>query len=125
MHLPLTIFAAVVIPFNDAHLFVVYLGMVASLHLMQMAHRWAHLPEDRVPTPVRWLQRARLLIGKPAHDAHHDDPFDKNFCIMTGMFNRPLNWVVKNTSRFSHAWIAVFLLTSLIPAAIALTISWT
>ncbi len=125
MHLPLTIFAVVVIPFNDAHLFVAYLGMVASLHLMQMAHRWAHLPSDEIPAVVRGLQRARLLIGKPAHDAHHQEPFDQNFCIMTGMFNRPLNFVVRHTSRFSHAWLGVFMAVALIPVAVALTLSWT
>lgn len=125
MHLPLTIFAVVVLPFNDSHLFVAFLSMVGSLHLMQMAHRWAHLPPERLPVVVRVLQRIRVLLPKSVHDNHHQDPFDKNFCIMTGTFNGPLNVVVRNTSRFSHAWIGVFFLVSLIPVGVALWLSWT
>jgi len=125
MHLPLAIFAVVALPFNDSHLFVAYLGMAFSLHLMQMAHRWAHLPPEELNAVVRGLQRARILIPKHVHDSHHEEPFDKNFCIMSGLFNWPLNVVVRNTSRFSHAWIVVFMLVALIPVGVALTLSWT
>ncbi len=125
MHLPLSIFAAIALPFHDPHVYVVYLGMVGTLHLMQMAHRWAHIPAERLHPIPRVLQRTKVLLGKPTHDAHHVDPFDKNFCIMTGLFNWPLNWVVRHTSRFSHAWIGVFFLASIIPLIAALYMSWT
>ena len=124
MHLPLSIFAVIALPFWNSHLFVAYLGMIGTLHLMQMAHRWAHIPSEELHPVVRALQRAKLLISKDIHDSHHVDPFDKNFCIMSGLFNWPLNWVVRKTSRFSHAWIGVFFVASLIPVITALFLAW-
>jgi ubiquitin-conjugating enzyme E2 variant len=124
MHLPLTILFAVVLPFHEPRLYLVYLGMVAMLHLMQMAHRWAHMPPETLSGVVRGLQRGRVLLPKAAHDVHHVAPYDRDFCIMTGVFNRPLNRAVKWFGGTSHWWNAVSLLACLIPVTAAPALAW-
>lgn len=119
MHLPLTILFFVVLPFGESLLHVVFLSFVAALHLMQMAHLWAHLPPERVPRLVRGLQRAHLILSKPQHDKHHTPPYDKDFCIMTGMCNRPLNVAVAVIGGTTHWWNAIFLCVAVTPLLVA------
>jgi ubiquitin-conjugating enzyme E2 variant len=119
MHMPLTLLFLAILPFNEAGMFVVFLSMVVGLHLMQMAHLWAHLPPERVPGPVRLLQRGRTLLRKSQHDLHHTAPFDKDFCIMTGVCNRPLNAAVAVLGPTTHWWLAIFLLVAISPLAAA------
>jgi ubiquitin-conjugating enzyme E2 variant len=123
MHLPLTLLFVATLPFNNAGMHVVFLSMVAALHLMQMAHLWAHLPPERVPGFVRFLQRTKVLLDKPQHDLHHRAPFDKDFCIMTGICNRPLNAVVNLIGPTTHWWLAIFLLASVSPLVVAFVLA--
>lgn len=123
MHMPLTFLFVAIVPFSNPGMYVVFLSMVVGLHVMQMAHLWAHLPPERVPGPVRLLQRARVLLGKSQHDLHHTPPFEKDFCIMTGLCNRPLNLAVSVLGPTTHWWLAVFLLSTLSPLLLALVIS--
>ncbi len=120
MHMPLTFLFIAILPFHDPGMYVVFLSMVVGLHLMQMAHLWAHLPPERVPRVVALLQRTRVLLGKPRHDLHHTPPFDKDFCIMTGVCNRPLNAAVSLIGPTSHWWLAIFLASAVSPLAVAL-----
>ena len=124
MHLPLTIVFAVVAVIGHGHVHFVALCMVLALHLMQMAHLWAHLPAERVPAAVRGLQRVGLLLTKAKHDDHHTEPFDKNFCIMTGLANRPLNAVVGVVGGRTHWWNAAFLALAATPLAFAMALGW-
>lgn len=119
MHMPLTFLFLAVLPFRDPGMYVVFLSMVIGLHIMQMAHLWAHLPLERVPRVVRFLQEARVLLSKRQHDLHHTPPFDKDFCIMTGMCNRPLNAVVRVIGPTTHWWLAIFLAAAISPLALA------
>jgi hypothetical protein len=123
MHMPLTILFLVALPFQEARMHVVFLSMVVGLHLMQMAHLWAHLPSERVPKGVRWLQQARVLLTLRDHAAHHHEPFDRNFCIMTGLFNRPLNAAVALIGPTTHGWLAVFLMVALSPLLLGFGLS--
>ena len=123
MHMPLTFLFLAVLPFHDAGMHVVFLSMVVGLHVMQMAHLWAHLPPERVPSAVRLLHRSRVLLSKPEHDLHHTEPFDKDFCIMTGVCNRPLNALVSLLGPTTHWWLAVFLASALSPLVLAFVIS--
>jgi palmitoyl-[glycerolipid] 3-(E)-desaturase len=123
MHLPLTLLFVATLPFGNAGMHVVFLSMVVALHLMQMAHLWAHLPPERVPGVVRFLQRTRVLLSKPQHDLHHREPYDKDFCIMTGICNRPLNLVVNLIGPTTHWWLAIFMLASISPLAVAFALT--
>lgn len=48
-------------------------------------HKWAHSP--RPPRPVRWLQRAGLILGPDHHGVHHRPPHADYYCITTGWCN--------------------------------------
>ena len=52
-------------------------------------HQWAHMVSP--PAPVRAMQACGLLLGRVEHDAHHDRPYDRRYCITTGWCNRPLD----------------------------------
>ena len=123
MHMPLTFLFIAVLPFQDAGMYVVFLSLVVGLHVMQMAHLWAHLPPDRVRGAVRLLHRSRVLLSKPEHDLHHTQPFDKDFCIMTGICNRPLNALVNLLGPTTHWWLAIFLGAALSPLVLAFVLS--
>ena len=49
-----------------------------------VVHAWAH---GAAPRPVRWLQRAGILLSADHHDAHHRAPHDRAYCITTGWAN--------------------------------------
>ena len=123
MHMPLTFLFLAVLPFQDGGMYIVFLSMVIGLHIMQMAHLWAHLPPERVPGVVRVLHKAHVLLSKPQHDLHHTPPFDKDFCIMTGICNRPLNLIVRLIGPTTHWWLAIFLAAALSPLLLALVLS--
>jgi len=123
MHMPLTFLFLAVLPFHAPGMYVVFISMVVGLHVMQMAHLWAHLPPERVPAPVRFLQRGGVLLGKPRHDLHHKAPFDRDFCIMTGVCNRPLNAAVSVIGPTTHWWLAIFLVVALSPVALSFVLS--
>jgi ubiquitin-conjugating enzyme E2 variant len=123
MHMPLTFLFVAILPFRDPGMYVVFLSMVVGLHVMQMAHLWAHLPLERVPSFVRVLHRTRVLLSKRQHDLHHTEPFDKDFCIMSGVCNRPLNAVVALIGPTTHWWLAIFLASAISPLILALVLA--
>ena len=49
-----------------------------------VVHAWAH---GAAPKPVRWLQRAGILLSAEHHDEHHHAPHDRAYCITTGWAN--------------------------------------
>lgn len=124
MHLPLVMAFPPVVLMNFNMGYFVYLNFVIMLHLMQMAHRWAHMPSSRVHFIVKFLQHVGLLVSRKNHLTHHDNVYNTNFCIMNGWFNAPLNFAVRKFGRTSHGWIAVFLslvaLAFIVPAIIYL-----
>jgi hypothetical protein len=64
-------------------------------------HKWAHL--GRVAAPVRWLQRARVILPPAAHDRHHRGDFSRAYCVTTGWIN-PLADALRLLPR-SEAWL--------------------
>ncbi|MCA9575942.1 MAG: hypothetical protein H6726_20150 [Sandaracinaceae bacterium] len=124
MHLPLTLFFFAVLPFNNPLVFVGYLGMVAMLHLMQMSHRWAHVPDAQRGTFVTMMQRVRFIIPYAAHAKHHVDPYDHDFCIMSGLGNKPLNLAARALGVRTHGWIPIFLLTCTVPIGVGLAMHY-
>ena len=51
-------------------------------------HQWAHMPSPS--WSVRLLQDCGLFLGRSEHAAHHERPYDANYCITTGWCNGPL-----------------------------------
>ena len=54
-------------------------------------HKWAHVPAP--PRLVRFLQDARVILGRREHGRHHHGGYDSHYCITTGWWNRPLESV--------------------------------
>ena len=71
---------------------VVFLSILAiGTVLTNQFHKWAH--QERPSAIVRWLQRARLVLGPAHHELHHTEPFNKHYCITNGWLNPVLNRV--------------------------------
>ncbi len=50
-------------------------------------HKWSHLPPERRPAAIRFLQSLGLVL-RPAHHAkHHAAPHDTYYCITVGWLN--------------------------------------
>jgi hypothetical protein len=104
--------------------YAAYLCMVAMLHLMQMSHRWAHVPDEDRGGAITALQRVRFIIPFGAHAKHHVEPYERDFCIMSGLCNKPLNGLAALFGVRSHAWILAFLLTCFVPIASGLAMHY-
>ena len=59
--------------------------MLTAVFLTNQTHKWAHM--DVVPTPVRWLQNAGIILSKQHHDIHHVRPYNTHYCITVGAWN--------------------------------------
>ena len=67
------------------------LGVLAT----NQCHKWAHMEASKVPAPVRWAQRAGLVLSPTHHKLHHTAPFDSHFCTSNGWLNEPLNRLLR------------------------------
>lgn len=59
--------------------------------LAQQFHSWSHMQKQELPFPVHQLQEAGILISRRAHKAHHREPFENNYCIVSGACNEALD----------------------------------
>jgi plasmanylethanolamine desaturase len=59
--------------------------------LTNEAHRYAHA--ESAPRLVRVLQRLRLILPPEEHARHHRAPFDRAYCITSGVLNPLLDRV--------------------------------
>ncbi|MGE0494010.1 MAG: fatty acid desaturase CarF family protein [Vulcanimicrobiota bacterium] len=64
------------------------LAFLEGAYLAQGSHRWAHM--DNPPAIAKVLQKVGLAQPKPNHQAHHKMPWDDYYCIVNGMWNKPL-----------------------------------
>ncbi|KAJ8477751.1 hypothetical protein OPV22_021478 [Ensete ventricosum] len=63
--------------------------------LSQQFHAWAHEKRSRLPAAVAALQEAGVLVSRPMHAAHHREPYNTNYCIVSGVWNAELErWKV-------------------------------
>jgi hypothetical protein len=67
---------------------LLFAGLFMSI--TSQVHKWAH--SERVPRLVALLQRARLILTKATHAAHHKAPFDRAYCITSGALNATLHY---------------------------------
>jgi ubiquitin-conjugating enzyme E2 variant len=65
------------------HGFVIALAL--AVFATNQVHKWAHAAH--VATPIRWLQRTRLILSPDAHDRHHRGDFSNGYCVTTGWLN--------------------------------------
>ncbi|KAK7305086.1 hypothetical protein VNO77_42986 [Canavalia gladiata] len=57
----------------------------------QQFHAWAHGTKSRLPPLVVALQEAGVLVSRPQHAAHHRAPYNNNYCIVSGVWNKYLD----------------------------------
>jgi ubiquitin-conjugating enzyme E2 variant len=72
-----------------AHAF--FCAFAASFMLSQQSHAWAHERRRRLPPGVEALQAAGVLVSRAQHAAHHRQPYNTNYCIVSGMWNGVLD----------------------------------
>ncbi len=75
---------------NPWVLFFVALISTAAIWIMgtNQFHKWSH--QDSVPGWVTLLQKLHIVLPPDHHDIHHTAPFNKHYCITSGLLNRPL-----------------------------------
>ncbi|KAI3825793.1 hypothetical protein L1987_07435 [Smallanthus sonchifolius] len=54
-------------------------------------HAWAHGTKSKLPPVVVALQDAGVLVSRSQHAAHHRPPYNNNYCIVSGVWNRFLD----------------------------------
>ncbi|XP_047341875.1 fatty acid desaturase 4, chloroplastic-like [Impatiens glandulifera] len=57
----------------------------------QQFHAWAHMTKSRLPSLVLWLQDAGILVSRGEHSDHHRQPYNNNYCIVSGAWNGVLD----------------------------------
>ncbi|CAI9760431.1 unnamed protein product [Fraxinus pennsylvanica] len=57
----------------------------------QQFHAWAHGAKPKLPQLVVALQNAGIIVPRLQHAAHHRPPYNSNYCIVSGMWNRFLD----------------------------------
>ncbi len=65
------------------------LALAAAAVLTNQFHKWAHTPD--VPSPVRWLQRAHLVLPPAVHARHHRGAHRSAYCVTGGWLNPVLD----------------------------------
>ncbi|KAK8450495.1 hypothetical protein SEVIR_6G036901v4 [Setaria viridis] len=66
-------------------------AFAACVVLSQQFHAWAHEKRRRLPPGVEALQAAGVLVSRAQHAAHHRQPYNTNYCIVSGMWNGVLD----------------------------------
>ncbi|XP_068644366.1 fatty acid desaturase 4, chloroplastic-like [Aristolochia californica] len=57
----------------------------------QQFHAWAHGTKSRLPPAVVLMQDMGVLISRAQHADHHRSPYNNNYCIVNGAWNRFLD----------------------------------
>lgn len=84
----ITIFGIVAIAVSLAGLFTWQFAIFAAFGAMgQQIHRWAHLPNFKVPKVVRFAQRVGVLQSAQHHWRHHREPHRSHYCVITPWLN--------------------------------------
>src|SRR5260370_25559502 len=65
------------------------IAALAGCYITQI-HKWAH--DEKPPTGVRLLQRARVIVDPRHHRGHHALP-DSNYALCAGWMDRPFAWL--------------------------------
>lgn len=67
------------------------IGLVAGTTHYGNFHNWSHMPDRDVPAIGKALQKSKLAIGKIEHGRHHRLPWNTDYCIVSGLMNKPLD----------------------------------
>ncbi|KFK24390.1 hypothetical protein AALP_AAs66006U000200 [Arabis alpina] len=77
--------------FND-HVVHGFISMFAFCVLFcQQFHAWAHGTNSKLPPLVVVLQDTGLLVSRTHHMIHHRKPYNNNYCVVSGAWNKVLD----------------------------------
>ncbi|KAI3673799.1 hypothetical protein L6452_39929 [Arctium lappa] len=69
-----------------------FVGMASGcIMFSQQFHAWAHGTKSKLPPLVVALQDGGVLVSRSQHGDHHRPPYDNNYCIVSGVWNRVLD----------------------------------
>ncbi|CAN8326074.1 unnamed protein product [Cochlearia groenlandica] len=79
------------IAFND-HVVHGFISMFAFCVLFcPLFHVWAHGTKSKLPPFVVALQDIGVLVSRRYHGKHHRAPYDNNYCVVSGVWNKVLD----------------------------------
>ncbi|EYU33633.1 hypothetical protein MIMGU_mgv1a021842mg [Erythranthe guttata] len=107
LHIPAAFVTAAALPVNvvsgDPVLLAFAGAFAGCVMFSQQFHAWAHAPKWKLPPVVAALQDAGVILGRAQHAAHHRPPYNSNYCIVSGVWNR----VLDKTKFFTAAEVVV------------------
>lgn len=59
--------------------------------MSQEIHKWSHSLPRETPALVNALQDRGVLLARKPHARHHSEPFEGNYCIVSGYCNPALD----------------------------------
>lgn len=69
-----------------------FIGLLSGcIMFSQQFHAWAHTTKSKLPKIVVGLQDLGLLVSRSQHAAHHRPPYNGNYCIVSGVWNKALD----------------------------------
>ncbi|KAL5730840.1 palmitoyl-[glycerolipid] 3-(E)-desaturase [Ranunculus cassubicifolius] len=73
--------------FNDP-VFLSFAGVFSGcIMFSQQSHAWSHGTKSKLPPVVVALQESGVLVSRSQHAAHHREPYNNNYCIVSGAWN--------------------------------------
>lgn len=77
--------------------------------MSQEFHKWSHMTKSQCPAWVNWLQDVGISVGRVPHAQHHLAPFHGNYCIISGLCNKPLDesGLFRRLERIIYQWNGV------------------
>lgn len=70
---------------SELFLFVSLLTTAFFVSLTNQIHKWSHTL--RPPAAVKFLMDAHIILSRKVHNVHHQNPYDRYYCITTGWLN--------------------------------------
>ncbi|XP_022943161.1 fatty acid desaturase 4, chloroplastic [Cucurbita moschata] len=81
----------ITLAFNDPILHGFVAVCSGCIMFSQQFHAWAHDKKSQLPPLVVAMQDAGLLVSRLQHSAHHRPPYNNNYCIVSGIWNKLLD----------------------------------
>ncbi|KAI3855773.1 hypothetical protein MKX03_033453 [Papaver bracteatum] len=77
---------------SNEPVFNAFVGMFGGcIMFSQQFHAWAHGTKSKLPSVVLALQDSGVLVSRAEHGAHHHAPYNNNYCIVSGAWNKILD----------------------------------
>ena len=90
--IPFGIVPMALISFLAGPAVTIFFAFFCATEIMsQEFHKWSHMTKTQTPGWVNWLQDTGLTIGRTPHAMHHLAPYDGNYCIISGAWNKVLD----------------------------------